>query len=49
MLSLLRSFPDQFNESTMFPGGKEASVELRKQFQVILLWQITKTNTPLSK
>ena len=33
LLSLLRSFPDQFNESTMFPGGKAASVELRKQFQ----------------
>ena len=33
LLSLLRSFPDQFNESTMFPGGEAASVELRKQFQ----------------
>ena len=34
LLSLLKSFPDQFNESTMFPGGKAASIELRKQFQV---------------
>ncbi len=35
LLSLVRSFPDQFNESTMFPDGQEASLELKRQFQVV--------------